>query len=457
MQLSKVVESCVESSTEPLDLGDILNSILPVRNEPYTLDDIDNRLHSVRDEVEELERRHNNQFDIKLTTDILDKIDNLYRSLHNTQLDVMKLQCDIAFTKEQSNTVNSVCNNPVVRDRRELLAEEQELTQALHQLKFEPLKDFFQLFANHLESALEVSRRLCIHQATNYLQLFDWTQYRQTILLLRACGKALMDVRKFELLYQSDADITALVFKQPINQIDFNNLIKFQDTYSLDTQLEITTGANRRQDLKDFFAELSQHPDSTERKSTKYIVFESLYIKLRSIDWECCKLLIDLNMNYVEAYLTEGINIDKLNGIEDGPSPASSNQSLPLYAFSPQDYITKIGQHLLTLKKQTEQFDSMNNEPLMYGLRFLKDVQDIPMDIESCRSVTETVMKCIARHCIRSLLGRTSNSILSKLTVNGKRQLATDALYLDNVLEDLKLLDLNEPNVKKFKSLLVQQ
>ena len=129
-----------------------------------------------------------------------------------------------------------------------------------------------------------------------------------------------------------------------------------------------------------------------------------------------------------------------------------------MYAFSPQEYITQIGQHLLTLRKQTEKYDQMEHDkrPLELALRSLSTLEFIEFGVKSCKKVTEIVLKCIARLCIRSFLGRTSNSVMSRLTENGRRQLSTDALYLDNVLEDLGALNTNEANVMKFKALLIE-
>ena len=128
-------------------------------------------------------------------------------------------------------------------------------------------------------------------------------------------------------------------------------------------------------------------------------------------------------------------------------------EALPSYAFSPQDYITQIGLHLLALKKQTEKFDQIDNEPLMRALSYLKFVTNCEVDVAKFQSATEIVLKCVARQIIRSLVGRTTVSILAQLNGNGLKQIATDAMYLDGVLKDLNLLDNSDPFVDRFKSL----
>lgn len=452
MQIKSILESIISSGERPSP-NDILDLTLPRKDGAYSIEEVESRLHLFRDEIEDLQRDSNNQFEISLGKDVSDKLQNLYQRLHNVQLDIMKLQCEIAFTKEKYDAVNVACNNSIIRERREMLITETNLRKTLQQSKFEPIKEFFDRFATFLVATVTNCSRIYSYNSANYLQFFDWTHYHSVMFLLRACGKAFIDLDRFERLYQSDLDIVDMTFKQPIDQIDFKNFLELQESYNLESNLEITLrNRPRDQEFKDFLTDPNIEAVLTTNAPLNYLVFESLLIRFKSINVDCCKLLVDLNMNYIEAHLTDGINIDKLNGGDDVDS--SDQQPLPLYAVSPQEYIIQIGQHLLTLRKQTDQFDSIGNESLKYALESLKQAQDDPIDAK-VHTTTDIVMRCIARHCIRSLLGRTSNSIVSKLTPKGRRQLATDALYLDNVLEDLGLLGTNEPNIEKFKGLLI--
>lgn len=453
MQIKSILQSIINSDDGP-SLNDILDLTLPRKDGSYSIEEIEGRLHSFRDEIEDLQRDSNNQFDSSLGKDVSDKLQNLYQRLHNIQLDIMKLQCEIAFTKEIYDAVNVACDNPIIRERKDMLTTEINLRKTLQQSKFEPVKEFFERFATFLVATVTNCSRIYSYNSANYLQFFDWSHYHSVMFLLRACGRASIDLDRFERLYQSDLDIIDMTFKQPIDQIDFKNFLELQESYNLECNLEISLRNRlRRQEFKDILTDPNIEAVLTSNAPLNYLVFEELQTRFKSINVDCCKLLVDLNMNYIEAHLTDGINIDKLNGGDDVDS--SDQQPLPLYAVSPQEYIMQIGQHLLTLRKQTDQFDTIGNDSLKHALESLKQAQDVSID-SKVYTITDIVMKCIAKHCIRSLLGRTSNSIVSKLTPKGRRQLATDALYLDNVLEDLGLLDANEPNIQKFKSLLIQ-
>lgn len=457
MQTRQILENIINSE-EPMPTKDVLDLLLPPIDKTYSIQDIDNSLKQIHGDIEDIQRDNNDNFDQILDESVQEKLKNLCQDLHKTQLDIMKLQCDIAYTREQYDTVKNVCNSKVVQDRRELLEREQALRKSLQQSKFRPAKEFYDRFIGYLDASVATCRQMVSYYASNYLQTFDWGQYHQCMFFLRACGRAFVDIDRFERLYQSDVHMAGITFKQPIDKLDMVSFIELKTSYTIESQVDvIVDDQSKRQEFGSFITNQNVREVLESTKAVDYDLFQQDVEKLRTITTECCRLLIDLNLNYIEAHFTEGINIDKLNGCDaysTAAGPPTNDQALPSYAFSPQAYINQIGEHLLTLRKHTMQFDQADNRPIMIALDYLEFAQNIPLDVRSCKSVTEIILRCIARHCIRSLVGRTTNSILSKLTQNGRRQLATDASYLDNVLEDLGLLGSNEPNIEKFKSLL---
>lgn len=461
---SQVLDKILQSETD-LDEAQILDYLLPPTGAHYSWNDIDKALEAFNIEVERVQRDNNDQFDQVLDENVQQKLKSLCSDLKKTQSDVMSLHHNISHAKEQFMKVRTICKGDLVKGRTELLENEKDLRQSLQRHKFANVILFFDKFLEHLDLSVESCRKLLAYNSSEYKQSFDWTYYHQAMFLLRACGKTMIDIDKFERLYLSKLEyLRGLVLKQSLDQIDLNNFIQFQTTYSLESQFDVLVDqtfenqSTQRMDFGLFAHNQGVRNILNSSNAIKYELFQEKLEKLGSITVECCRLLIDLNLGYIEAHFTEGINIDRLNGCDNGTAETqtSNQQILPLYAFSPQEYITQIGQHLLTLRKQTEQFDHIDSRPLKLALEYLQQAQNVQIDVRSCVSVTDIILKCISRHCIRSLEGRTSNSILSRLTPNGRRQLATDAMYLDNVLEDLGLLTANEPHVEKFKSLFAQ-
>lgn len=449
------------SGDRPLNDLELINKILPPKDQPYSLETIDSNIRSFQDSLEKVQRVSNDSFNSVLNQATRETLESIYNELEGIQMNVMKLQYDISKTRESFQTIRPICDSPLIRERRDMIERERHLKEQLQQMKLEPIKTFFERFVNHLNTSVANCRKLFFYPASNYSQAFEWAHYHQIMYLLRACGKTMNDMKRVEHLFRDESRLASMTFRQSIEKLDLNNFIEFPDLFSIESQLEIIDVNNQRLSLEQYVSSYlnnasALHQDEPSSRSDYLSVVSQ---RLRTVTTDCCGLLIDLNLNYIEALFTDGINVDKLNGSENGSGPQATSEvqeTLPFYAFSPQEYITQIGQHLLTLRKQTEQFDTPGNESLKIALQFFEQVQQVQLDIASCKSVTETVLKCIARHCIRSLLGRTSQSILTKLTANGKRQLITDALYLDNVLEDLSLLDANEAYVEKFKNLLKQ-
>lgn len=453
MQPQDLVQSIIQNDVVP-DVELILGRILPPRNEIYSLNEIDEKLGELDSEIRGIQYVQNNIFDDILDESTINRIHDLYTGLHVTQLDLMKLQCDIAYTKEQSNAMRTVCDSPLIRERRDVVLRERDLKESLRQLKFEPLKKFFHDLAQQLDSKILDGKKLCSFQVSNYQQLFDWTLHHQAMNLLKVSGKALVDIHSLEQLYQSEFQFSKVIFRKPPDLIEMNNFIESKSSDALESLLEIVVNQEETISYGALIRDDQYKKAFGSPQDLAYVVFKDVISIFERITSDCYRLFLDLHISYIEAHLTDGINIDALNGSDQGRVPPPEEQSMPLYAYSPQDYITQIGQHLLTLRKQTDQYNNCDKGVLVFTLKKLASSQHVSVDIAQEKTVTDIIMRCIARQCIMSMLGRTNPSILTKLNANGKRQLATDALYLDNVLEDLRLLDSQEPNVEKFKKLL---
>lgn len=465
----------IENIIEILGNGDIkkeeglekcLDVILPRKKEgfKYSHSDIERHLLTLRDEIQSIQMQNNDEFDQVLDESTYVEMQNLYQNLHNIQLEVMRLQCDIAFTKEQYDTMVATCDNPTVQNHRNILNREAELRKIKKQIIYKPLVDFYDRFTKFLQSTETVMRGVCLNPAnfTNNQQLFDWLQYKQLIFLIRSTGRSILELDRFERLYQSDIQIIDISFKQPLDQMNFDDFIQLYEDCSLETQVEVLYGNSQRpvifNELKLVDIAIQSIIGSSEPVS--YTILDVYYRRLRLVVIEFTRILIDMNMNYIDAYLTKGINVDILNGdvYATLTGPQEGTQQKPTFAYSPQEYITQIGQHLLTLRAQTEPYDRSENGYLRFALQNSMDQMSSLKEVnpKMYSSITGVVMRAITHLCIKSVLGRTGQSILSKLTPDGRRQLSTDVLYLDNVLDDLGLLDLQDPYVIKFKSLLTQ-
>ncbi|XP_026292133.1 conserved oligomeric Golgi complex subunit 7 isoform X1 [Frankliniella occidentalis] len=128
--------------------------------------------------------------------------------------------------------------------------------------------------------------------------------------------------------------------------------------------------------------------------------------------------------------------IVQLNLVQSAPAWCASvskspalTLDLPDYSFAPQEYITQVGQYLMTLPQHLEPFLLRDNPALTLALSVaVSDIVGGSADL-LLAGVARTT--CLT-YCDR-ILG------ISQLSASACKQLATDIDYLGNVLEDLGL------------------
>lgn len=106
----------------------------------------------------------------------------------------------------------------------------------------------------------------------------------------------------------------------------------------------------------------------------------------------------------------------------DSISNQSQQQTVPLFALAPQEYITKIGQYLLTLPQNFEPFTMQDNDNLIVALRKSKlpylDEKDLSDDITACwlDSIANATYITFSDEILK----------ISQISVNSQRQLIID-------------------------------
>jgi hypothetical protein len=122
----------------------------------------------------------------------------------------------------------------------------------------------------------------------------------------------------------------------------------------------------------------------------------------------------------------------QLDGISKNfsrPTSSGTDQDdIPLFSLSPQEYITQIGQYLLTVPQHIEPFTLQENAGLRYAFQ---------------QAHQSALTDNVAEHLIRTLVKNVNDLYVqqvSGLTLKGKRdrlQLATDMSYLCEIVTDL--------------------
>uniref|UniRef100_T1IJ20 Conserved oligomeric Golgi complex subunit 7 n=1 Tax=Strigamia maritima TaxID=126957 RepID=T1IJ20_STRMM len=116
---------------------------------------------------------------------------------------------------------------------------------------------------------------------------------------------------------------------------------------------------------------------------------------------------------------------------------------LPTFSISPLEYITQIGQYLMTVPQHIEPFTMQDNP----GLKTVFDVAKFPYATQQAYSeqLADYLLGCIAQGTMEIYLETILE--IKELTIHSTKQLATDIDYLCNVLDDLDLKPLDSLQV----------
>lgn len=111
----------------------------------------------------------------------------------------------------------------------------------------------------------------------------------------------------------------------------------------------------------------------------------------------------------------------------------SLDTDMPDFSFAPQEYITQIGEYLMTLPQHLEPYMSGDTSNLARAFR--QAVFPGSKNVGDCESPVDFLLGCIAVSSCESYL--TAISAIPSLTNNSARQLAVDIGYLGDILDDL--------------------
>eukprot|EP00095_Tigriopus_kingsejongensis_P003579 maker-scaffold140_size315649-snap-gene-2.23 protein:Tk03579 transcript:maker-scaffold140_size315649-snap-gene-2.23-mRNA-1 annotation:"conserved oligomeric golgi complex subunit 7" len=133
---------------------------------------------------------------------------------------------------------------------------------------------------------------------------------------------------------------------------------------------------------------------------------------------------------------------EELNGVAEldvwkssSAGSDSTEQDMPDFSFSPQEYITQIGQYLMTLPQHLEPY--MTNENPALARTFQERVFPYCSGIgeNSEQNPADFILACIANASCDTYQGVILK--IPTLSTNSNKQLACDVAYLGDILEDL--------------------
>ncbi|XP_022909528.1 conserved oligomeric Golgi complex subunit 7 [Onthophagus taurus] len=247
----------------------------------------------------------------------------------------------------------------------------------------------------------------------------DWTNFQLCFSLLQNTGDVLMNLQKLE------KDLTLAV-------LNFN---KKDDSFPVEFKYLMLNQTER----KEYESLVKCVTEGTKLSLLDHVMneFNKLCTDIHNVTYQVVFGPISGYLNSVSSSKT-WVQFDDPSFMVD----------LPDYSFSPQEYITQIGQYLITLPQHLEPFLFRENPSLECALK-ASDPEYINIeDVEG--ALADVFLKIIARGTCQSYCDQILT--IFELTPAASRQLAHDINYLGDILKDFNL-NLTE-NLKQLMSLL---
>ncbi|XP_077983120.1 conserved oligomeric Golgi complex subunit 7-like [Glandiceps talaboti] len=257
----------------------------------------------------------------------------------------------------------------------------------------------------------------------------DWEQFQHALRIIQTCGDILLQIEniegqlcneivkhagKFLTEAYSPRSITTMsdsLLEHNTNPFKYYNYliksdpIQYAEFAELLTLIKEESQANI---LKDVINQVEQVNEETHKFAFD-IVFYPLKVHLG-------------DLSTFEVWSAEA-------------SGAAITTDLPAFSMSPMEYITKIGQYLMTLPQQLESFTTQDNTALEKALQNGKLPFPDAQGAHEEETVVDQWIGAIARATMHQYVEQIV--MISQLTVQGTKQLTTDIDYLCNVLDAL--------------------
>ncbi|XP_041376538.1 conserved oligomeric Golgi complex subunit 7-like [Gigantopelta aegis] len=338
----------------------------------------------------------------------------LDRDLNNIPLDHMEVMDTVQLLGESVNKLFNAANQANERC--------QKLTNGFcYEGLLAAIKTYFTNYCHEFHRVLGNIREKC--RTSHVTDSEDWSNFQHSLRIIQTCGDLITHTEQLdELLISSILHSVGKYLgsssptKDTVKKCSLRrSTLQFQASLFLDDESAI--------------AALETMVTSLEEGDTPSVLTD-VKAQMSRLSEEVHKFGFDIVFAQLQKYLSNLSNMEIWTSHSAGGAMTSD---LPTFSISPQEYITKIGQYLMTLPQHLDPFTLQDSSSLTVALKHGKllytDEQEMSEHLADLwlESVAKGTMHMFSEEIIK----------IHQLTPHATKQLITDIDYLNNVLDDL--------------------
>lgn len=287
------------------------------------------------------------------------------------------------------------------------------------------LNNYFSDYLKEFHRVLVNIREKC-HLESTSVDSDDWSMFQNSLRIIQTCGDLLCHIEEFDMTVVSSVIGTVGKYCPPVSPIHQ------QHSRTEPKSNPFTDYKNLLLESKDDKKALEILITSLEEGDNPSIL-DLVHEEFCHLSAEIHRFAFDIVFKPLEGQLSQIPTMEVWTSESAG---GAITADLPVFSLSPQEYITKIGQYLMTLPQQLDPFTLDDNPTLAIALKHSKlpytaEQTDIPENMADLwlESVAMGTMHNYAEQILK----------IPELSQLASKQLATDIDYLTNVVEDLGL------------------
>ncbi|XP_005105726.1 conserved oligomeric Golgi complex subunit 7 [Aplysia californica] len=284
-------------------------------------------------------------------------------------------------------------------------------------------KTYFVAYSREFRRVLVNIREKC--RTASRSDSEDWSDFQNSLRIIQTCGNLLMQIEDLDTVVASSIlhCLGPLVTCHSPTKDGGSHISSGCHNYQFQASLFLTS-QSEIEALESMVHKLEEGESPP--------VFAEITTDLSKLSGEVHKFAFEIVFSQLKTYLN-GVSIMEIWTSQSAGGAMTSD--LPTFSLSPQEYITKVGQYLMTLPQHLDPFTLQESPALITALKHGRlpytNHQELPEHLADIwlESVAMGTMHTYTEEILK----------IPYATPHGCKQLITDIDYLCNVLEDLGL------------------